>query len=94
MGEQASAGSTGSTPAARTRTRRPARLKPPVAATLAVLLALPVIALLWVPLYSRKTPELWGFPFFYWWQLLWVFIETVLIYLAYLILQRARRSGR
>ncbi|HEY7837422.1 MAG TPA: DUF3311 domain-containing protein [Terriglobales bacterium] len=36
------------------------------------LLVVPFIFLLWVPLYARDTPELFGFPFFYWYQFAWV----------------------
>ena len=39
-----------------------------------VLLALPLVALAWVGSYARKDPELWGFPFFIWYQFLWVFL--------------------
>jgi hypothetical protein len=62
------------------------------AATVAavVLLAIPCAALAAVPLYSRTTPVLWGFPFFYWYQLLWVLITPVLTYAAYVVIQRAR----
>ena len=50
-----------------------------------VLLVLPFVALLWVPLYAKKGPELFGFPFFYWYQFAWVIVAaalTVLVYLA------------
>ncbi|MDT4916383.1 MAG: hypothetical protein QOI15_2856 [Pseudonocardiales bacterium] len=56
----------------------------------AVLLVIPCAALAAVPLYSRETPELWGWPFFYWFQLSWVLITPVLTYLAYVLLERAR----
>ena len=38
----------------------------------AVLLMIPIVALLWVPSYAREDPELFGFPFFFWYQFLWV----------------------
>ncbi len=47
------------------------------------LLLIPYIGLLWVPFYNRLEPELFGFPFFYWYQLLFVPITVVLIYLVY-----------
>ena len=31
-----------------------------------ILFVLPFIALLWVSSYNRLTPELFGFPFYYW----------------------------
>ena len=36
------------------------------------LLLLPYLGLLWVPFYNGTDPALFGFPFFYWYQLLWV----------------------
>ena len=50
---------------------------------LAWLLLLPYVGLLWVPFYDRATPELWGFPFFYWYQLAWVPVTVVLILIVY-----------
>jgi hypothetical protein len=40
----------------------------------AALLAAPVVALLWVDSYARVEPTVAGFPFFIWYQLLWVFV--------------------
>lgn len=50
----------------------------------AVLLAIPILALLLVPLYARATPRLWGVPFFYWYQFLWVLISAALTAIVYL----------
>jgi hypothetical protein len=36
------------------------------------LLLLPFVGLLWPPLYNRIEPALFGFPFFYWYQLAWI----------------------
>jgi hypothetical protein len=38
------------------------------------LLLLPWIAMIWVPSYNKVEPQLFDFPFFYWYQLLWVLI--------------------
>jgi hypothetical protein len=35
-------------------------------------LLLPCVGLLWVPVYNFRDPTLFGFPFFYWYQLAWV----------------------
>ncbi|MDN5938212.1 MAG: DUF3311 domain-containing protein [Salinisphaera sp.] len=48
----------------------------------AALLAVVVVAL-WVPLYNRIGPELAGIPFFYWFQLLLVFVAALITALAY-----------
>jgi hypothetical protein len=51
----------------------------PAAAWWNLLLVIPFIALLWVPFYNRIEPTLWGIPFFYWYQFLWVLLTSALI---------------
>jgi hypothetical protein len=51
----------------------------------ALLLIAPFAVYLAVPSYARVKPRLAGFPFFYWWQLLWVIITAVFIGIAYLL---------
>jgi hypothetical protein len=48
-----------------------------------VLLVPPFVALLF-PFYLRTEPSLWGLPFFYWYQFLWVFITCALTWIVYL----------
>jgi hypothetical protein len=50
----------------------------------ALLLLVPFVALLWVPFYNSYEPTLLGFPFFYWYQFLWVPITSLLIFIVYL----------
>jgi len=59
-----------------------------------VLLAIPLVALMWVPSYTRTDPELFGFPFFFWYQFLWVFLCSGLTWCAYLLTLSARQGGR
>ena len=47
------------------------------------LLLIPYVALLWVPFYNRLDPVIWGFPFFYWYQLAFVPITALLTWIAY-----------
>jgi hypothetical protein len=47
------------------------------------LLLVPFIGLLWVPFYNSVEPSLFGFPFFYWYQLAWVPITSLIIWLVY-----------
>ena len=47
------------------------------------LLVLPFIGLLRLPFYNSPLPELFGFPFFYWYQLLWVPVTALLIWIVY-----------
>lgn len=58
-----------------------------------VLLAVPVLAILLVPTYARKGPELAGWPFFYWYQVLWVLLSGVFTATAYVLINRARAAG-
>ncbi len=48
-----------------------------------VLLALPYLALCFPSLYARATPELLGFPFFYWYQFAWVVATSILLWIVY-----------
>ena len=47
---------------------------------------------MWVPSYAKADPELWGFPFFFWYQFLWVFLCSALTLTAYRLTLAARRS--
>jgi hypothetical protein len=49
-----------------------------------LLLLLPYAAFFWVPFYNRLEPELFGIPFFYWWQILWVVLTAACTALVYL----------
>ncbi len=44
---------------------------------------IPFIAMLWVPFYASGTPVLGGFPFFYWYMILWVVLTGVLSLILY-----------
>jgi hypothetical protein len=56
----------------------------------AVLLAIPVVALLWVGSFARVEPTLAGFPFFIWYQFLWVFLCAACTWAAFRIVLVAR----
>ncbi|WP_127358980.1 DUF3311 domain-containing protein [Actinacidiphila soli] len=57
-------------------------------------LVLPFVAMLWVGSYARLTPEFIGIPFFYWYQMLWVFISSALTYTAYVLVRREERARK
>ncbi len=73
-------------------TRAPARPGPYLAVLL--ILAIGIVLPLLVPIYARTSPELFGLPFFYWYQMLWVLIEAVLLLLCYRILRAEDRRRR
>ncbi|AIA05841.1 MULTISPECIES: DUF3311 domain-containing protein [Streptomyces] len=54
----------------------------------------PFIAMLWVSSYARIEPTLIGIPFFYWYQMAWVLISTVLTSVAYKLVQREQRARK
>lgn len=49
-----------------------------------VLMACVCIAVLVPAIYSSDKPRLWGIPFFYWWQMLWVILCVPAMGAAYL----------
>ncbi len=58
----------------------------------AVLVLIAVLGTLIVPIYARSTPMLGSFPFFYWYQLLWVPVVAILMVICYLITTRIQRQ--
>jgi len=59
-----------------------------------VLLAIPIVALLLVGTYAKDEPRLGGFPFFIWYQFLWVFICSAMTWTAYKLTLAARKGDR
>lgn len=47
------------------------------------LLVVPLLVTLWPPLYNRRTPTLFGIPFFYWYQLAMVVIGVTCTFVVY-----------
>ena len=62
-------------------------------AGLIFLLLLPYAAMLSVPLYNRAVPAIAGIPFFYWYQLLWIPLGSLLLWLAYRLERRSNGNG-
>ena len=75
---------------AQSRTARP---RTGIWIVIAVLLAASLVGTLWVPFYNHLTPTFGGFPFFYWYQLMWVPIVAILSLAAYLLSRLGRRGG-
>ena len=72
-------------------THRPAR---GLWALIVVLLVPPVVLPLWVPLYDKTDPTVWGFPFFFWFQFALIIVSAVMTILVYLLSRAADRGGR
>ncbi len=58
-----------------------------------LLLAVPYVAVLWVPSYNRLTPTLAGIPFFYWYQMAWIVIGAAILLPVYLVEERDDKTG-
>ncbi len=69
------------------------RLTPTKIVVSGILLVAIVVPLL-VSTYDRPDPKLFGFPFFYWYQLVWVFICAALCWLSFLLLKHERDAYR
>ncbi|MEV7346263.1 DUF3311 domain-containing protein [Streptomyces sp. NPDC093544] len=73
-------------------------VKPPVVTpgrvVIAICLLAPFVAMLWVGSYAKTDPTFIGIPFFYWYQMLWVFISTALTMTAYKLWQRDQRARK
>ena len=50
---------------------------------LRLLLIIPFIVLLIPVIYNYDEPRLFGFPFFYWFQLLWIVITAIITAIVY-----------
>ncbi len=43
----------------------------------------PFVGALWVPFYNRVDPALFGIPFFYWFQFVWIIVTAIVTGIAY-----------
>ena len=66
---------------------------PATMGVVAVLLIVAIIGTLWVPIYARSLPELGHFPFFYWYQLIWVPLTAAILWICYLLLRTKPTPG-
>ncbi|MET8507919.1 DUF3311 domain-containing protein [Streptomyces sp. NPDC004787] len=66
----------------------------PTRVVIALCLFAPFVAMLWVSSYAKVEPTFVGVPFFYWYQMLWVVISTVLTMVAYKLWQRDQRARK
>jgi hypothetical protein len=57
-----------------------------------LLLAVPCIAALCVPLYNFDEPRLLGIPFFYAWQLIWIWLGAAITWIVYAVAWKDRDS--
>lgn len=48
-----------------------------------LLLLLPFVATLIPPLYAHASPSFFGFPFFYWYQILWIVLSALIVWIVF-----------
>jgi len=66
----------------------------PLWTVVGILLAVGIVVPLLVPTYATETPQLFGFPFFYWFQFLLIPVVSLLTFLAFRISQTATARDR
>jgi hypothetical protein len=57
-----------------------------------LLLLIPCIAALAVPLYNYDEPRLFGIPFFYAWQLVWIWLGAGITWIVYVLDWKGREE--
>lgn len=63
-------------------------------AAIVVLLIIPLVGLLLIPLYNSEYPIVFGIPFFYFYQMMWMPLGALLFYIAAVLWNRRdRRLG-
>jgi hypothetical protein len=63
----------------------------PVSRLWYLLLLPPYVAMIWVSSYNKAEPSWAGVPFFYWYQLLWIWISSALTLIVHLAVNHGRR---
>lgn len=61
---------------------------------IAVLLLIPLVALLYIPSYNSVEPMLFGISFFYWYQLAWMPLAAILYYIAALLWESKENDSK
>lgn len=56
------------------------------------LLVVPFVATLVPPFYARREPSLLGFPFFYWYQILWIVLAAAVVWIVYAATREAKHE--
>ena len=57
-----------------------------------LLLLAPCIVAVWAPLYNRVDPQLFGLPFFYWFQLALVLVSALVTAVVYFVTEPGRNG--
>lgn len=79
--------------AAATRRVNPIAAHPITSLVIFVLVTGTILGTLIVPIYASETPKLGDFPFFYWYQLVYMPVVAVALWIAMLLQRRLRRPA-
>ena len=80
-------------PATTTRRTNPVAAHPITSIVIFVLVTGAILGTLLVPIYAHETPKLGDFPFFYWYQLVYMPVVAVALWIAMLLQRRLRRPA-
>lgn len=75
------------------RPKNPVLAHPVTSAVIFVLVAAAILGTLIVPIYNSETPKLGDFPFFYWYQLVYMPAVAVVLWIAMVLQRRLRRPA-
>jgi hypothetical protein len=78
---------------AATQRTNPVAAHPIISLAIFVLVAAAILGTLIVPIYARIPPKLGDFPFFYWYQLVYMPAVAVVLWAAMLLQRRLRRPA-
>jgi hypothetical protein len=73
---------------ATTRSRTAVAAHPIISAAIAILVAADIFFVLYTPIYTRLTPKLGDFPFFYWYLLIFMPVTSLALWLASMLQKR------
>ena len=79
--------------AAATQRTNPVAAHPITSIAIFVLVVGAILGTLLVPIYAHETPKLGDFPFFYWYQLVYMPVVAVALWIAMLLQRRLRRPA-
>ena len=79
--------------AATTRQTNPVTAHPITSLAIFVLVTGAILGTLLVPIYAHVTPKLGDWPFFYWYQLVYMPVVAVALWIAMLLQRRLRRPA-
>lgn len=74
------------------RKRNPVAAHPITSAVIAILVIADIFFVLYTPIYSRVTPKIGSWPFFYWYLLIFMPVTSVVLFLVTLLQKRLDRE--